>query len=98
MHPTKIVREPIEVDATLMDVFGVNRTDLFPVVHKVIAARNESVLNDPVMAKGIFAYIFGTRAIRDLFRPKGWIIDRTDNIEAVLHPEGENQTCLSEHR
>jgi hypothetical protein len=76
-----------EVDARLLEVFGVTRDDLLRVVWAAVGARNDSVPDDPINAGGQFAYIYGTRGTRVLFRRNGWKIDRTDNIESVINPK-----------
>jgi hypothetical protein len=53
----------------------------------VVAARADSVENDPAAAEGQFAYIYGTRFLRSLFRTKGYLSYRHDNIEGVEHPD-----------
>jgi len=88
MIPVRIYHETHEADARLV-AFGVTRPELIEVVKGVVGARADAVENDPVTAEGQFAYIFGTRFVRALFRTKGWNLHRKDNIEAVCHPERE---------
>jgi hypothetical protein len=84
---TIILNEEPDIDARLFDVFGTTRDDLLAIVWAAVGAKNDSVPDDPINAGGLFAYIFGTRGVRVLFRAKGWVIDRTDNIESVIHPD-----------
>lgn len=85
MPSVKICSRPAEVSERLAQ-FGLTRGELVEIVLKAVAAKNDSVDNDPANAPGSLAYIYGTRAIRDCLRPKGWEIDRTENIEATLNP------------
>ena|ERR1700733_3539391 len=85
MLATRLYVEAHEIDARLIP-FGATREEFFEVVRGVVGARADAVENDPITAEGLFAYIFGTRFVRSLFRTKGWHIHRKDNIEAVRHP------------
>jgi len=86
MLATRTFTEVWEVDQRLVS-FGVTRQELIKVVAGVVAARADAVDNDPVTAEGLFAYIFGTRFLRSLFRSKGYLTYRKDNIEGVEHAE-----------
>jgi hypothetical protein len=81
-----LYKEDWEIDARLLP-FEVTRTELIEVARAVVAARADAVENDPVAAEGQFAYIFGTRSTRTLWRRKGWLLHREENIEAVKHPK-----------
>lgn len=69
--------------------FGVTRVELVPIVQAVVAARADAVDDDPVTAAGQFAYIFGTRHLRAVFRQKKYLRHREQNIEGVKHPDRE---------
>jgi|SRR6185437_1585959 len=84
---TIILNDENEIDARLAQMFEVRRDDLLAIVWSAVGARNDAVSDDPINAGGQFAYIFGTRGTRGLFRSKGWQIDRTDNIESVINPD-----------
>jgi hypothetical protein len=86
MLATRFYMEPWDVDARLVP-FGVTRQELLVIVGGVVAARADSVDNDPATAEGQFAYIYGTRFLRSLFRSKGYLFYRQDNIEGVEHPD-----------
>ena len=86
MLATRFYMEPWDVDARLVP-FGVTRAELLRIVAGVVAARADSVENDPATAEGQFAYIYGTRFVRSLFRTKGYLFYRHDNIEGVEHSE-----------
>jgi hypothetical protein len=85
MLATRIYTEIHQVDARLIP-FGVTRQELTEIVRGVVGARADAVENDPMTAEGQFAYIFGTRFVRSLFRTKGWHLHRENNIESVSHP------------
>lgn len=84
---TKIYSEADEVAAALAELFGVSHPECLHVVSKVVAARAEAVSDDPLGTAGLFAYIYGTRNVRGLWKPKGWSTYRAENVEAVRHPE-----------
>jgi len=104
MLATRIYSDTWEVDPRLA-AFGASRPELIEVVKGVVGARADSVENDPVTAEGLFAYIFGTRYLRSLFRTKGYLLHRKDNIEGVSHPDRNlriiyqsvDQACLPSH-
>jgi len=86
MLATRVYIDDWDIDQRLHG-FGVTRQELYHVIREVVGARADSVEDDPLSASGQFAYIFGTRHTRALFRSKGWIVDRQENIEATRHPE-----------
>jgi hypothetical protein len=86
MLTARIYAEDWEVDTRLAS-FGVTRDELIRVVKGVVAARADAVDDDPLSAAGQFAYIYGTRYLRSLFRPKKWTTIRDQNVEAVQHPK-----------
>lgn len=73
--------------ARRLEPFGVTRSELIRIVQEVVGARADAVEDDPLGAAAQFAYIYGTRHLRGLFRPKKWLRYREENIEAVSHPE-----------
>lgn len=83
--PTRFVTSDDEIKKRLSE-FGVTREELIHVVREVVGARADMVEDDPASTAGQFGYIYGTRNTRIVFRAKGWLIDRKDNIEAVKHP------------
>lgn len=86
MLAARIYAQDWEIDQRLKP-FGVTRAEFFPVIEAVVGARADAVEDDPVNAGGLFAYIFGTRHLRGLFRPKRWLRHREHNVESVRHPE-----------
>jgi hypothetical protein len=86
MLAPRIYGEDWEVDARLQS-FGVTRAELLEVVRGVVAARADAVENDPLSAEGQFAYIYGTRYTRALFRSKGYLPCRSEGLEGVRHAE-----------
>jgi hypothetical protein len=81
---TKLVIEPQDVDAKLLD-FGVRRQDLLQIPLLALGARNDSVPFDPKTAKGQFSYIYGVRTMREVFIPSGYEVVSRQNIESVYH-------------
>jgi hypothetical protein len=86
MAADHIIVQDYEV-ASRLDQLGLSATELIGVVHQAVAAKASFVLNHPVNAAGQLSYIYGTGALRDTLRPKGWRIDRTGNIEATFDPK-----------
>lgn len=84
---TKIYLEPAEVAMALAELFGATHPECLHIVGKVVAARAEAVFDDPLGTAGLFAYIYGTRNVRGLWKPKGWSTYRAENVEAVRHAE-----------
>ncbi|MEQ8296955.1 MAG: hypothetical protein RIB55_10770 [Nitratireductor sp.] len=74
-----------EVTERLRTVFDCSKDECINIVREVVGARADAVEDDPVTAGGQFAYIHGTRNVRGLFRSKGWVSYRRDNIEGVRH-------------
>lgn len=82
LRRTRVYTEPHEVDAKLAE-FETTLPECMHVVAKVVAARHEAIADDPLGTAGLLAYIYGTRNVRGLFKPKGWTIYRPENVEAV---------------
>lgn len=85
MAADRIVEQDYEV-ASRLDQLGLSASELISVVQQAVAAKANFVLNQPLNAAGQLSYIYGTGALREVLRPKGWQIDRTDNIEATYNP------------
>jgi hypothetical protein len=86
MAADRIVSQDYEVGSRL-DQLGLSASELIGVVHQAVAAKADFVLNHPLNAAGQLSYIYGTGALRDALRTKGWEIDRTGNIEATYNPK-----------
>lgn len=81
----KIVVESQDVKVRLSD-FGVRREDFLQIPLLALGARNDSVPFDPKTAKGLFSYIYGVRAMRQVFAHAGYEVVSTQNIESVYDP------------
>ena len=62
-----------------------SRNELIEIARRAAAARADATDDDPNSAGGLLSWIYGTRALRKTFRPKGWKRNRADNIESVVH-------------
>lgn len=82
---TKLYTTEWEVDARLVP-FGATRAELMQAAQLTNGARSDSVPSDPLSGPGLLSYIYGTRYVRRVFCPKGWLIDRYENVESVRHP------------
>ena len=79
----KIVANPLDVDLRLSD-FGVNREGIRYIALAANGARNDSIAFDPKTAPGLFSYIYGVRALREVFVGNaGYAQVSRQNIEAV---------------
>ncbi|MDR3424290.1 MAG: hypothetical protein P4M13_04320 [Alphaproteobacteria bacterium] len=86
MLSSKLYTQDHEVDGRLTRFPGkITHPELIEVVRLILSARADAIAVDPLSAAGQFSYIFGTRHLRLLLCPKGWVIDRTDNVESVRH-------------
>jgi hypothetical protein len=85
MAADRIAAQDHEVGLRL-DQLGLSASEMIGVVHQAVAAKANYVLNHPLNAAGQLSYIYGTGALRDALRTKGWEIDRTGNIEATYNP------------
>src|SRR5882724_5638373 len=81
----RIIAQDYEA-ASRLDQLGLSASELIGVVHQAVAAKANFVLNHPLNGAGQLSYIYGTGALRDALRTKGWEIDRTGNIEATYNP------------
>lgn len=87
MRPARIFEAEWEVEPKLKAEFDCTRDELIHIVRQVVMARADSVDDDPLSTSGQFAYIFGTRNLRGLFKRKGWVTHREENVEAVRNPK-----------
>jgi hypothetical protein len=86
MPSDRIVAQDFEI-ASRLDQLGLSAGELIAVVQQAVAAKANFVLNQPLNAAGQLSYIYGTGALREVLRPRGWQIDRTGNIEATFDPK-----------
>jgi hypothetical protein len=85
MLASRVYADEWEVEPRLAE-FNATRDELLHVVGKIVGARADAIDDDPLGSAGQFAYIFGTRNIRGVFKPKGWERYREENVEAVRDP------------
>lgn len=81
-----VLKEEVEV-TTRLAALGATKVELLDVVAAAVGGRRDAIPYDPVSAGGQFAWIFGTRRLREIYVPQGWEIDRTDNVESVFNPK-----------
>ncbi|MGB5086081.1 MAG: hypothetical protein WBO09_16110 [Methylocystis silviterrae] len=86
MLSTRIYSEEWEVDSRLKR-FGATRDELINIARQTSAHRADAIAIDPLTTAGQLSYIYGTRYKRLLFMPKGYLLDRRENVESVIHPE-----------
>lgn len=81
-----VVYEDVDDVERRLRELGLDRSSLIQVAKQAFMNRNESVAADPINAPGQLSYIFGVRELRLQLLPKGWEIDREDNIEGTINP------------
>lgn len=84
---TKVVATTWEATSRLQELVGRTIEEMAGVARAAVAARRDAVEEDPAMAGGMLSYIYGTRALRQLLRPHGWVLERRDGIESVYCPK-----------
>lgn len=84
MTYTRIVKAEWHIEQRLAQL-GTSRAELISIAQRAAAARADATDDDPVSAGGLLSWIYGTRALRKVFRPKGWKRNRADNIESVVN-------------
>ncbi len=67
-----------------LDRLGTSREDWIEVVKACVAGRGDATDNDPQSAGGQFAWIFGTRQMREIFRRKGLDKEVLNGVETVV--------------
>lgn len=73
-----------DVSFRLNEHFGATRDELVHIVQMAVGARRNSTVDDPATAPGMLSYIYGTRGLRNIFRPKEWMSLREKGIESVF--------------
>jgi hypothetical protein len=71
MLPCTILKDTDDVEARLRELFGLGRADVVRIALGALAARNDSVDFDPRIARGLLAYIFGVRTLREVCAEAG---------------------------
>ena len=82
MKAAVIFQESETIDEKLAG-FDITQKELIDVALEAIAHRNHATPLHPLNAPGMFSYMWGTKALRQILLPKGWEIDRTNGVEAV---------------
>ncbi len=83
MVTTKILSDPVDCHSRIAEL-GLDYDKLIDVALVAAGASRDSTKHDPPNAPGIFAYIYGTRALRDNFVGDAWVADRTDSVESIF--------------
>jgi hypothetical protein len=85
MGAVKILQQDWEIDSRLFNLLAVTRSEFFRIVFAAVSARADFQPHQPANAAGLLSYIHGTGALRDVFCPKGWELNRSGNIESVYN-------------
>jgi hypothetical protein len=79
-----IRKEPLDVTSRLSEL-RLSFDGLSEVLRLVFAECGFCNENDPSGTRGWTVYRWGVRGLREQFRPKGWDIDRTGNLETIVN-------------
>ncbi len=71
---------------TRLEQIGVTVDDLVTIARAAVVARRSAVLDDPLIASGMMAWIMGTRMLRQTLAPRGYLRRREAGIESVYNP------------
>ncbi len=82
--PTKILREPWDVDPRLKRL-GLDRQKLLQVRAVAVNQAKNATPYHCANAAGTFAYQHGTFALRNLHVGKDWFVDRAGGVEAIAN-------------
>lgn len=83
--PETVVADPIEVANRLEVQFRLTRDELLDVVDAMVRARIDCTANDPAGSRGWAAYQIGTRRMREIGGPAGYVRDSSDQIESAYN-------------
>jgi hypothetical protein len=93
VQQTKLVVAAEDVHTRLLD-FRVKKQDIALVALSALAARNDSVADDPKTARGLFAYIYGVRGMRQAFMHAGYERVSRQNIESIYDIVGKRKVMF----
>ena len=82
----KFLADPIDQDNQLKE-WVLEREPLKEAVFFAQSFYNDCTANDPLGFDRVIAYARAGRRLRDLFVPKGWIRDDSNNQTAIRHEE-----------
>lgn len=84
MRSTRVIQGEWDVEQRLAEL-GTNKSELVEIARKAAAARADSTDDDPLSGAGLLSWIYGTRAMRQTYRAKGWKRNSADNIPSVVN-------------
>ena len=82
----KVVWQPLEIDNTLLEM-GLDREGLTRAVRFAESERSFVTSNDPVGFGNYIVYAKAGRALREVYLPKGWVKDDSNNQCAIRNVE-----------
>src|SRR3970040_2169260 len=65
--------------------FQPEKPGLLEVLRVSFAEHGNVTENDPAGSKGLAAYRWGVRGLRERYRTAGWELDRTGGLETIVH-------------
>lgn len=87
MTESKIYHDLPDVNSKLLTEFGLTRSEIILIAQEAVAGRTSAVPHEPRTAPGVLAYFAGTKGLRDVSVPKGYVADDTNNIASVVNPK-----------
>ena len=81
-----LVKEPVQVESRLQQL-GLTKEILLEVVGAMVSERNSCTDNEPACAPGMKSWIGGTRRLREILLPKGWIKDDFGQVPSAVNPD-----------
>jgi hypothetical protein len=87
-------QDDVSVDRRLREL-GLSREGLIEVVLAAVTARNSCTENDPSSAPGWMSWKEGSRRLREVFRPDGFIKSNDDGVPWLVDPKNGTRFCVA---
>lgn len=78
-----------------MKSFGLEQKWFEQIGLRILAEYNRTTPHDAVVAGGLYAYLSGVRAIRDILTPQGFNFSSQNNIESTYRPTDKFKIIIS---
>ena len=88
VYSVKVIRQEQDAARRLSD-FGLSSDVLICVANAARTRADDATESMPLNAPGTLAYLYGVHELREQLIENGWEINRTRNIESVIHRERE---------
>ena len=78
-----------------MNNFGLKPKWFEQIGTRILAEYNRATPHDAVVAGGLYAYLSGVRAVRDILTPQGFEFSSQNNIESTYRPKDKFKIIIS---